>query len=240
MNTSIILLIIFFILIILGGIGYFIYKSNNKSKVQVPCPQNDISNYNIDEKPLKGSELLQRIFTRVSRFMNRIRESFDLSTGTVTSISSMLPGAKYSRGTLKPGISSTVTAAKNKGTNPCVPYPTTVYFLESVPSPSFILVSKYKDWFSYESYIQRYKDDIGVTDVASATKYALDNGYSAFAFNEKPIPSSDPNINTFNRMILFFREDYITNNFWDSGYLRSGFKTYASPTSKLNTTVLQV
>ncbi len=125
MNTSIILLIIFFVLIILGVIGYFIYKSN---KVQIPCPQNDISNYNIDEKPLKGSELLQRIFTRVSRFMNRIRESFDLSPGTATSISSMVPGARYSRGTLKPGISSTFTAAKNKGINPCVPYPTTVYF----------------------------------------------------------------------------------------------------------------
>ena len=125
MNTSIILLIIFFVLIILGVIGYFIYKSN---KVQVPCPQNDISNYNIDEKPLKGSELLQRIFTRFSNFMNRIRESFDLSPGTVTNISSMVPGARYSRGTLKGEISSTFTAAKNKGTNPCVPYPTTVYF----------------------------------------------------------------------------------------------------------------
>jgi hypothetical protein len=125
MNTSIILLIIFFVLIILGVIGYFIYKSN---KVQIPCPQNDISNYNIDEKPLKGSELLQRIFTRFSNFMNRIRESFDLSPGTVTSISSMVPGARYSRGTLKSGISSTITPSKNRGINPCVPYPTTVYF----------------------------------------------------------------------------------------------------------------
>jgi len=125
MNTLIILLIIFFVLIILGVIGYFIYKSN---KVQIPCPQNDISNYNIDEKPLKGSELLQRIFTRFSNFMNRIRESFDLSPGTVPSISLMVPGVRYSRGTLKSGISSTLTAAKNKGINPCVPYPTTVYF----------------------------------------------------------------------------------------------------------------
>ncbi len=233
MNTIIIVLIIVLVLIILGVIGYFIYY--DKSKVQVPCPQNDISNYNIDEKPLKGSQLLQRIVIRFSNFMNRIKENFVLSPGTVTSISSMSPGIMYSRGTLKSGISSTITPSKNGGAN-CAPYPTTVYF----PSKSFILVSKYKDWFSYESYIQRYKDDIGVTDVASATKYALDNGYSAFTFNENPTPSTDPNINTFNRMILFFREDYITNNFWNSGYLRSGFKTYASPTSKLNTTVKQV
>jgi len=131
MNKAIIILIIFFILIILGVIGYFIYKSYNKSKVQVPCPQNDISNYNIDEKPLKGSDLLQRIFTRFSNFMNRIRESFDLSPGTVTSISSMSPGILYSRGTINPGVSSIQTPPLNGGTNTCTPYPTTVYFPSS-------------------------------------------------------------------------------------------------------------
>jgi hypothetical protein len=127
MNTIIIVLIIVLVLIILGVIGYFIYKY---SKSKLPCPQNDISNYNIGEIPIKGSDLLQRIFTRVSTVMNRIREKFVLSPGTVTSIQSMSPGILYSRGTINPGVSSTITPSKNNGTN-CTPYPTTVYFPSS-------------------------------------------------------------------------------------------------------------
>lgn len=127
MNTSIILLIIFFVLLILGVIGYFIYKYYTRSKIQAPCPDNDISNYNISDTPLKASDLLQRIFTRVSIVMNRIREKFDLSPGTVTSISSMIPGARYKRGTLKPGVSNIQTATKNGGINNCAPYPPRIY-----------------------------------------------------------------------------------------------------------------
>ncbi len=127
MNTAIILLIIFFVLIILGVIGYFVYKYYNRSKIQAPCPENDISNYNISDTPLKASDLLQRIFTRLSIVMNRIREKFDLSPGTVSSISSMIPGARYTRGTLKSGVSNTLTGVKNGGINNCAPYPPIIY-----------------------------------------------------------------------------------------------------------------
>ncbi len=133
MNTAIIVLIIFFILIILGVIGYFVYKYYNTNKI--PCPENDISNYNISDTPLKASDLLQRIFTRVSVVMNRIREKFDLSPGTVTSISSMIPGAQYTRGTLKSGVSNTQFGAKNGGINNCSPFPQTIYTPASSPPP---------------------------------------------------------------------------------------------------------
>ena len=127
MNTSIILLIIFVVLIILGVIGYFVYKYYNTNKIQAPCPENDISNYNISDTPLKSSDLLQRIFTRLSIVMNRIREKFDLSPGTVSSLSSMIPGTRYTRGTLKPWIRSTQTDSKNGGINNCTPYPPRIY-----------------------------------------------------------------------------------------------------------------
>lgn len=130
MNTLIIVLILVFILIILGVIGYFIYKY---IKSKEPCPQNDISNYDIGEIPIKGSDLLQRIFTRVSMVMNRIKERFALSPGTVTNLSSLVSGTRYTRGTLKLGVSNTVTGPKNGGVN-CSPFPTTIYTPEgSVP-----------------------------------------------------------------------------------------------------------
>ena len=127
MNTAIIFLIIFFVLLILGVIGYFVYKYYNTNKIQAPCPENDISNYNINDTPLKPSDLLQRIFTRLSIVMNRIREKFDLSPGTVTSISSMIPGTRYTRGTLKSGVSNTLTGVKNGGINNCSPFPQIIY-----------------------------------------------------------------------------------------------------------------
>jgi len=231
MNTAIIVLIIFFILIILGVIGYFVYKYYTKPKL--PCPENDISNYNISDTPLKASELLQRIFTRVSIVINRIREKFALSPGTVTSISSLVPGVQYTKGTLKSGVSNTVTTSKNGGVN-CSPFPSTIY----TQINPFNLVSNYRDWYPYGSTASFYKSSIGITNLQSAIVYAVNNGYTAFSFNENPAVSSDPAVNDLNSRILFFKERDIMSTFWTNGSSVSGFKVYADINSKLNSSTL--
>jgi hypothetical protein len=112
--------------------------------------------------------------------------------------------------------------------------------------PSFIVVSaSTKPWYPYgaNSFL---KSMINYTGLGSVKKFALKNGYTAFAFNEVPINTTTPNTNDNN--VLFFKEAGIktgtaaTDNgktFWTDGAAVAGFKVYSTPTSKLNTTLIQ-
>ena len=105
------------------------------TKLQQQCGENDISNYDIDETPIKGPESLQRIAFNISNFIHRIRENFALSQETVPNKTSLVGTRLYNKATLKSGIKSEINPPLNKGAS-CTAYPTEIYIPTAAPSPA--------------------------------------------------------------------------------------------------------
>jgi hypothetical protein len=107
----------------------------SKSVTEQQCPDNDLSNYIMDDTLIKGQDSLQRIAFHISNFMHRIRENFALTPETATNKTSLVYTTLYNRATLKSGISNTVNGPLNGGQT-CAPYPSTIYIPAAAPPPA--------------------------------------------------------------------------------------------------------
>ncbi len=147
----IIIISIIFGVIIIGVISYVIYiktkstvkdlKSSEESKtlnteeesLKVKCPENDMSNYEIEEIPTLGSKILQMFIKTISQIIKIVLpksfiEYFALDTNTYTSSSQLKSGNYYQLGSIKQGVSSQITNPLNSGSS-CPPYPSNIYVL---------------------------------------------------------------------------------------------------------------
>ena len=141
----IIIISIIFGVIIIGVISYVIYiktkstvkdpRSSEESKtlnteeesLKVKCPENDMSNYEIEEIPTLGSKILQMFIKTISQIIKIVLpksfiEYFALDKNTYTSSSQLTSVNYYHLGSIKQGVSSQITNPLNSGSS-CPPYP---------------------------------------------------------------------------------------------------------------------